>query len=227
MHRIASIEQIQGRSGNRSPKKRDEGELIPSARGRVRVNMEDGGSFIISSLKAYRLGLEEGGEVAEEAYTEILQSLRTACMQKCGALLGNRDYSIKRMREKLCDAGYPACIIDEAVEKLERAGYLDDLRFAQSFVRSHIQDRSRLRMMRDLAQKGISEEVIEEALDVVGEEENLEEAQRSQIIRILRKRGFDPGTADYEEKQKTMAFLHRKGYPTEMIRRLTGSGEDW
>ena len=82
-------------------------------------------------------------------------------------------------------------------------------------------------MIRDLAQKGISEEVIEEALDAVGEEENLEEAQRSQIIRILRKRGFDPCTADYEEKQKTMAFLHRKGYPTEMIRRLTGSGEDW
>ena len=189
--------------------------------------MEDGDSFVISSLKAYRLGLEEGGELTEEKHAELLQSLRTACMQKCGALLGSRDYSVKRMREKLQDAGFPACVIDEAIEKLERAGYLNDMRFARSYVRSHIRDRSRLRMMRDLAGKGIPETVIEEALAAVGEEENLEDAQREQMIRLLKKRGYDPGRADYEERQKTMAFLHRKGYPTDLIRCLTGGGEDW
>lgn len=223
MRRIISIEQIRGRSRN----KREEGRSFPSARIRVRVTMEDGDSFVISSLKASRLGLEEGGDLSEEIYAHILQSLRTACMQKCGTLLGSRDYSNKRMREKLRDAGYPDCIIDEAVEKLERAGYLDDLRFAQSYIRSHIQDRSRLRMMRDLAGKGISETVIEEAFAAVGEEENVEDAQREQIIRILKKRGFDPDHTDFEERQKTMAFLHRKGYPTDMIRRLTGGGGDW
>lgn len=203
------------------------GESVPPARGRVRVTMEDGSSFVISSSKARRLGLEEGGEVEEDTYAGILQSLRSACMQRCGRLLGSRDYSEYRMREKLREAGYPPSVIDEAVEKLRRAGYLDDRRFAQSYVRSHFQDRSKSRIIRDLAGKGIPETVIEEAFAAVEEVENLSAAQRDQVIRLLKKRGFDPSQATYEERQKTMAFLHRKGYPTDLIRSLTGGMEDW
>lgn len=189
--------------------------------------MDDGESFVISSSKALRLGVEEGEELEEEKYREILQSLYKACMQRCGSLLGSRDYSERRMRDKLRDAGYPGSVIEEAVEKLRKAGYLDDRRFAQSYVRSHLRDRSRLRIMRDLAEKGISESVIEEAFAAVEEEENVDDAQKEQVLRLLRKRGFEPGAASYEERQKTMAFLHRKGYPSDLIRRLTGGGEDW
>ena len=53
------------------------------------------------------------------------------------------------------------------------------------------------------------------------------DCEREQGIRLLKKRGFDNESADYKERQKTMAFLRRKGYPTELIRRLTGGGEDW
>lgn len=223
MHRIASIEQI--RAGTRNRKRT--GESGSGTRGRVRVTMQDGDSFILSASKAARLGLEEGGEVEEDVYAGILQSLRSACMLRCGTLLGSRDYSEHRMTEKLREAGYPAPVIEEAVEKLKKAGYLDDRRFAQSYVRSHLADRSRLRIMRDLAGKGISGKVIEEAFAEVGEEENLEEAQRDQVVRLLKKRGFDPAEADSRERQKTMAFLYRKGYPSDLIRSLTGCSEDW
>ena len=63
--------------------------------------LDNGDSFILSSLTAARLGLEEGQELSEEAYDEILKSLRKSCMQKCGSLLGTRDYSEQRLREKL------------------------------------------------------------------------------------------------------------------------------
>ena len=201
MHRIVSIEPIRGRAHGKD----GSGESRNPARGRVRVLLDDGESFVLSSSKALRLGMEEGEDLSEETYGEILQSLYKACMQRCGILLGSRDYSEQRMREKLRDAGYPGSVVDNAVEKLRKAGYLDDRRFAQSFVRSHMRDRSRLRIMRDLAEKGISEPVIEEAFAA----------------------GFDPGAASYEERQKTMAFLHRKGYPADLIRRLTEGGEDW
>lgn len=223
MHTITSIEQIRGRTRYRT----GSGESLPPARGRVRVTMEDGCSFVISSSRARRLGLEEGGKVEEDTYAGILQSLRSACMQRCGRLLGSRDYSEYRMKEKLREAGYPLPVIDEAVEKLKKAGYLDDRRFAQSYVRSHFQDRSKKRIMRDLAGKGIPETVVEEAFAAVEEVENLSAAQRDQVIRLLKKRGFDPSEATYEERQKTMAFLHRKGYPTDLIRSLTGGIEDW
>lgn len=223
MHRIVSIEPIRSRAHGKD----GGGESRNPARGRVRLILDDGESFVLSSSKALRLGMEEGEDLSEETYGEILQSLHKACMQRCGILLGSRDYSEQRMREKLRDAGYPGSVVDNAVEKLRKAGYLDDRRFAQSYVRSHMRDRSRLRIMRDLAEKGISEPVIEEAFAALGEEENVDDAQKEQVLRLLRKRGFDPGAASYEERQKTMAFLHRKGYPADLIRRLTGGGEDW
>lgn len=223
MHRILSIEEIKGRSRRRS----DGTEKMNPARVKLCVTMEEGERFFISSLKASRLGLKEGEEIAEDVYETIFQSLRSSCMQRCGNLLGSRDYSVQRMRDKLCEAGYPDSVVHEAIGKLREAGYLDDRRFAQSYVRSHMQDRSRMRIMRDLAGKGISETVIEEAFAAVAEEENLEDAQRDQVLRLLKKRGFDPAQASYEEKQKTMAFLHRKGYPADLIRRLTGGCDEW
>jgi regulatory protein len=220
LHVILSIEQIAGKTGRRS------GEIGTSCsgRGRIRVTLDDGESFLFSSLKAARLGFAEGKELSEDTYTQIMQSLQSACMQRCGTLLGARDYSECRLREKLIEAGFPDSIVEEAVGKLQKAGYLDDRRFARSYIRSHIQDRSRLRIKRDLADRGIPLADIENAFAEVGEEEDLEEAQREQVVRLLRKRGFDPDRATYEEKQKTMAFLHRKGYSTDLIRRITDGG---
>ena len=215
MHEILSIEQI----GNRNRQGRGGDTASRPARGRVRVTMEDGESFVLPSSKVSRLGLEEGGEIAEETFEEIMKSLRATCMQRCGTLLGSRDYSEQRLREKLCDAGFPAPLVEDAVDKLHRAGYLDDRRYARSYVRSHLQDRSRLRITRDLTERGISGTDIEEAFAEVGREEDIEEAQKEQVLRLLRKRGFDPDRATYEERQKTMAFLHRKGYPADLIRR--------
>ena len=223
MHVILSIEQIAAKTRRRS------GESGPSCsgRGRIRVTLDDGESFLFPSLKAARLGFAEGKELSEDTYTQIMQSLQSACMQRCGTLLGARDYSECRLREKLIEAGFPDSIVEEAVGKLQKAGYLDDRRFARSYIRSHIQDRSRLRIVRDLAGKGISETDIEEVFAEFAEEEDLEDAQRQQVMRLLEKRGFDPGEAGYEERQKTMAFLHRKGYPADLIRRMTGGRDDY
>ena len=221
MHRILSIEKIEKRTRRESG---GAGFSRPG-KGRVRVMTEDGESFVISSAKAARLGLSPGEEPEEDVYAGLMNSLSSACMQRCGTLLGSRDYSEHRLREKLKEAGYPSSVIEETIGKLRRAGYLDDRRFARNYVRSHIRDRSRLRIMRDLAGKGIAEEIVEEAFTEIGGEEDLEDAQRQQVIRLLQKRGFDPSEASFEERQKTMAFLHRKGYPADLIRRLAGSME--
>lgn len=216
MHVILSIEQIENRTRTGYS---GDGASRP-ARGRVRVTMEDGERFVLPSSKVSRLGFVEGQEIAEETFEEIMKSLRAACMQRCGTLLGSRDYSEKRLREKLCNAGYPSTVVEDAVDRLRRAGYLDDRRYARSYVRSHMQNRSRLRITRDLTDRGISGADIEDAFAEVNEEEDIGEAQKEQVLRLLRKRGFDPDHTTYEERQKTMAFLHRKGFPTDLIRRM-------
>ncbi|MDO5132752.1 MAG: regulatory protein RecX [Eubacteriales bacterium] len=194
------------------------GKTKASGRRKVRVLLEGGESFVLPAGRAAGLGLREGEELPEVLHREILAEVRGSCMRKCGSLLECRDYSVRRMEEKLREAEYPESVIREAVEKLRKAGYLDDSRYAREFVRSHIRDKSRLRIRKDLLDRGIGEALIEQAFLEIGAQEDLDEAQREQIRRLLRRRGFDAAAATYEEKNKTMAFLYRKGFSAEIIR---------
>ena len=186
---------------------------------RIRVTPEEGEPFTISARRAAALGLSEGMDLPLEVHEEILRILCSSCMQRCGTLLGSRDYSVHRLREKLQDAGFPPLVVEDCIAKLKEARYLDDGRYAQTYVRSYIHSRSCMRIRRDLLERGISEEEIDRAFAVIGEEADPEKAQLDQIRRLLQKRGFDPDQADYAMRQKTMAFLHRKGYETDLIRR--------
>ena len=189
-----------------------------AGRAKLRVLLEEGESFLLPAARVRRLGLREGEELPEDLYREILGTARASCMRKCGFLLENRDYSVRRLEEKLRAAEYPESVIREAVEKLQEAGYLDDGRYALEFVRSHFRDRSRLRIRKDLLDRGIGEALIDRAFVELGEEEDLEAAQIAQVRHILRRRGVDAAAASYEERNRTMAFLFRKGFSGETVR---------
>lgn len=213
-------------TGNRVPGNRTAGSRKKGryGRARVRVTLETGRSFTIPERTALRLNLSEGQEMTEEVFRELMQELRSSCMQRCGSLLGSRDYPVKRLRTKLEEAEFPSSVIEECIEKLSQAHYLDDRRYAQNYVRVHLPDRSRRRIRQDLAGRGIAEEYIEEAFAAVGEETDLQETQLIQIRRLLQKRHFEPSSASFEDRQKAMAFLHRKGYETDLIRRAMENG---
>ena len=189
-----------------------------SGKARTAVALDNGESFVLSAEQAAGLDLAEGGELPEAQYEEIMRELRPLCMQKCGALLGGRDYTVQRLREKLLQAGFPASVTEECLHKLREAGYLNDGRYAENYVRTHICDRSRLRIRMDLSARGVGEEEIREAFRKISLEVDLEEEQKAQIRRLLRKRGYDPSSATFEERQKVMGFLHRKGFRQDLIR---------
>ena len=197
----------------------------------------DGESFVLTAEELYRFGLHETAplserdrseisalEVPEETRQEIYASLRKRALAKSGDLLKNQDYSRKKLMEKLILAGFPSSVAEATVRSLEDAHYVDDLRLAVSYVRCHLSDKSRARILNDLMKKGISEETSGKALAEVLEEEGGEDAllkkETEQIQMLLTKRHYDPETADFNEKQKTMAFLYRKGFPADLIRQV-------
>ncbi len=93
-------------------------------------------------------------------------------------------------------------------------------RFAESYLQSHAGSRSRLRLRMDLLNKGISSDLADEIL-AEWEEENgsrIFEEEVGQIRELLRKRHYDSAAANWQETQKTKAFLMRKGYSSEVIR---------
>ncbi len=146
--------------------------------------------------------------------------LRKDALQRCGALLASRDYSEAKLREKLRGDEYPEDVIDGVIGELKEAHYVDDARIAGQYVRLHLADRSVERIKQDLYRMGIDREIAEDALREAAEEIDPQAAQEEQIRALLAKRRYPGEAADPAEKQKTMAFLYRKGYPIDLIRHV-------
>ncbi|MCI2048220.1 MAG: recombination regulator RecX [Lachnospiraceae bacterium] len=157
--------------------------------------------------------------------------LRKLALYKCGELLKGQDYTEQRLLRKLTESGFPEDTAREAVSAMAEAHYIDDRRYSENYVALHLRDRSRKRIEQELYERGIAEDLIEAAFrhaecgDTGKEGESGEESgsiagmEYRQIRRLLDKRGFDPRTATWEERQKIMASLYRKGYPQDLIRR--------
>lgn len=154
-------------------------------------------------------------------------------------LLEGRDYSRRELTEKLMRDGYGEDLISEIIAYLDAYHYLDDVRYAESLIRSRKTVKSRRELLYYLKAKGISEETAEaamesnyhmreEALYPLREEsgETDEEGDLSPETVAIRRQLQKYHVAkeelfamDYAAKQKIAAKLYRKGYAEENIRK--------
>ena len=188
-------------------------EIADDKQGKKRVYLENGTVWILykSEMRAYRL--KSGMEISEELYQEIqVEVIEKRAKKRALHLLEQMDRTEAGLREKLRQNEYPPEAVDKAIEYVKSFHYLDDLRYAKNFIRNYQGARSRRRLQMDLFSKGISKELIEQALE---EEYKGEEAQI--IQQLLKKRGYDGNKADFKEQRRIYAFLVRKGFRNEDI----------
>ena len=76
--------------------------------------------------------------------------------------------------------------------------------------------------MQDLTGKGLSKELLLPIIEELYAEES-GDIEFDQIKVLLEKKHYDPGSIDYKEKQKIMAFLMRRGFQISTIRKAM----DW
>ncbi len=138
----------------------------------------------------------------------------SAVKNKALWLLSRQDYSVKCMREKLLDKGATTSDADKVIEYLINLSYLDDERFARSYVRTH-SNNSRMSLRQKLYHKGIDSDLAESAIadSYTGDSESL-------IENLARKKHFDLLEADYESTCKFKAYLYRRGFSSSEIRRF-------
>jgi len=132
-----------------------------------------------------------------------------------GALhfISYRPRTVSEIQKKLADKGFSEPVIVQVVERLQRNQLLNDLQFAQSWVenRSAFHPRSRRALAFELRQKGIQEDLIEQAIADTSDEESLayQAAERkAQHLTDLEKQAF---------RVKIAAFLGRRGFNYETI----------
>ena len=96
----------------------------------------------------------------------------SGCHDVALRLLARRELTTSQLRDRLLQRGLPAGEIDRTLDRLTRAGLLDDARTAVAHARRAVQVklRGRHRARRELESLGIDTQVAERALTLVFDE---------------------------------------------------------
>ena len=177
-----------------------------------KICLDNGQVFALYNGEIRHYKLQERAELTEELYEEILEKiLKKRSRERMMYLLKGADYTEYQIRQKLKQSFYPEEAIEEAVCFGRLHHYLDDSRYARSYTEQKASRMSRRMLEKKLKEKGISKELIEEALT------GLETEEEEALDSLIRRKNVDFSRLDWQERQKICAYFMRKGFAYENI----------
>jgi regulatory protein len=188
---------------------------------KVKIYIDGEYAFSLYQKDIQLLQVEEGMELPEKIYEEILEKIILyRAKQKALALLKAQDRTRMELRNKLSEAGYREDIIDQTIAYIDSYGYLDDERYASNYIRFRKHQKSKLVLQMELSRKGISKEILESIFENEYQEDESEDPEITAIKKIITKKNIDTKNLSWEEKQKLVASLYRKGFALDKINHI-------
>lgn len=182
-------------------------------KGRAAVKFDNGIEVILYKGEIRKLSLQEGEYITGDDYRNIIDEIIGPRVKKRAMfLLEKMERTEHQLCEKLRQNGYPTECIEQAVVYVKSYHYIDDLRYAKTYIRFRQEKKSRQRLKMDLMVKGVSKDTIEQAL-----EEEFDSDEYKKIRQLLKKRHYDYEVQDPKEKQRTYQFLMRRGFKSSDI----------
>lgn len=182
---------------------------------RVNVYLDGRFAFGLQAIVAAKLRV---GQRLSDAEIEALQEqdVLEKAYERALRFLSYRPRSTAEVRRNLRDKGIPSPVIEAVVERLTRAGLLDDAAFARYWVeqREEFRPRGGAALRHELLQKGVDREIIEEALQNLDEAHNAYHAAKK---RASRYRHLDQATF----YRRMAGYLQRRGFPYEVVKEIT------
>lgn len=107
----------------------------------------------------------------------------TQAMNRAAALCARSEQAPGDIREKLVKWGLNSGDVSRVLQQLREQGYIDEQRYARAFVndRFNFNGWGRIKIAYQLKQKGISGEIIDDAMAVIDED-----AYRQRLLELLR-----------------------------------------
>lgn len=200
-------------------------EITEVSKSKVKIVLDNEFAFCLykGELRAYKLNV--GQEFTDEMYSEIIDKvLLKRAKLRAMHLLEKRDYTEHKLREKLMDGEYPEDIIDKALAYVISYGYVDDVRYAKSYIEYAKNTKSKKQIEMDLFRKGISKDDMETAFD---DSEFNADSEEELIRGLLVKKHYNFEESDYENKKKMIGYLYRKGFTLDKIYKVMGEKTDF
>lgn len=185
---------------------------------RVNIFIDNRFAFGLFLRTKEELGLKKGMELDEG----LLESIRSKdelqdAKSKAYQYLSFRQRTKRELEDYLLKKEFNRNTVETVIEVLKEAGYVDDLDFARTFVRDKTSYKNfgPYRIRNELVLKGISKELIDQAL----EEEYHEELE--ELVDMVKSR-YSSILHDKSDKRfrRIGGFLQRKGHSYDTIRKV-------
>lgn len=193
--------------------------IVEATKSRSKVYVEEQFAFVLYKGELRKYNIKKDEEITEAVYAEIMDTvLPKRAKLRSMNLLMTKEYTEKQLRDKLKSGGYPEAVISEAIEYMKSFHYIDDARYAATYIEYHIERKSRMKIMQTLLQRGITKECFETQWNYL-KELGVEANEEKQIEELLRKKCYKEKSGDIKERRKIYAFLLRRGFSSENIRK--------
>lgn len=119
------------------------------------------------------------------------------------------------LAESLRKRNVPADVADAVLDRMTDVGLVDDAAYAQSWVDSRQQRRhlSRTVLRRELKQKGIDGDLVDDAVEQVTREDEYRAASALADKKLRSMRGLDAAV----RRRRLAGALARKGFPADLV----------
>jgi len=137
-----------------------------------------------------------------------------ALREQCIRLLARREHSRRELSRKLAARSFEASQFNPILDELEAEGLLSDERFAESFVRSRLENgQGPLKIRAELSERGVTGVIVDQALDLE-DDEWLSHCERAWARR------FGQAPEDRREWARQARFLTNRGFSGDIVARV-------
>lgn len=189
-----------------------------------RVNVFVDGNFFVglTDNELLRFDLYKGKNLEQEELDQIKdKSVYGKIKDKAMRLISIRPRSTKELKDKLILKKYNLSLIDKVLHDLKKEKFLDDKTFTKQWIyhRTEFSGHGKRRIESELFKKGVISEIIEKEIPKIKESQELLRA----LGIAQKKQPLIRETDKYKKREKLAAFLSRKGYSWEIIKKVLDS----
>lgn len=190
-----------------------------TTKGRYKISLDDGRELLLYEDAILKFELLLKKEILEKDIMEVELFNQECDVYHAGLESVNRRFkSVYDLKEFLIKKEYPLEMIDKAIDKLLKQGYLNDRSFAKSYINNQIvtTNKGPYKIKRELGEHKVDLNIIEEEIIVFDEESQLEKIRKvaTRLYNSNRNRG---GSV---LKKKIINDLVNLGYDTSIISKV-------
>lgn len=136
------------------------------------------------------------------------------CRKSAMHILEFKTRTEQELRQKLKQKEFSEDQIEDAVEYVKSFGYINDRRYAETYILNRQQEKSRTKIIQELVQKGIDHSIAEEAWEEACDSER---SERDILREQLQKKLSGIEVPDEKQLRRVFAFFMRRGFKYDNI----------